>query len=212
MRTRPYAAAHTDAHTQAHPRTHTDARAHTDTHTHRCPHTHRYPHIDAPTHTHWRTRTLGEIGRALGVPTRLSHSLCIGPPGWSNLLVAAPLRGSYYGKTMRDAHWNLQLQDMHFDVVKKVMIDSLNELKAEASIVREVDDMIESLRKQIVSVIPVMIQRIGGEDMLEKICNVTIDKAQADKRIKQYFQSVDHAKLKKNFKYFLMAQMGGINR
>ena len=37
------------------------------------------------------------------------------------------------------------------------MIESLNTLKVDASIIREIDDMFETLRKEIVSVVPVMI-------------------------------------------------------
>ena len=70
----------------------------------------------------------------------------------------------YTGKTMRDSHWHLELQDVHFDTFKDLMRETLKEFKIAQDLQDEFEQFLESLRKDIVSIVPPLIQRLGGEN------------------------------------------------
>lgn len=79
-------------------------------------------------------------------------------------------------------------------------------------IIKEVAEFIENIRGDIVSIIPPLYKRIGGEEVFEKIVDKFFSKILADKRIKQFFDHSNTETLKKFFKHFILATLGGLNR
>lgn len=57
----------------------------------------------------------------------------------------------YSGRDMRKAHVNLKLEDLHFDLIKKHLSDTLYELGANQQQVQTVMDTVEPLRNDVLN-------------------------------------------------------------
>lgn len=118
----------------------------------------------------------------------------------------------YSGKNLRDAHMNLELQDMHYDAFKENLIETLTEHKIDYNIIIEVDILVESLRRDIVSVTPPLIERLGGSSIIEKTVDTFMTKASNDKRVKEFFKPADNPKLRDHIKKYFILMFGGPNK
>lgn len=63
----------------------------------------------------------------------------------------------------------------------------------------------EDKRSTIVSVIPTLSERLGGEQVVEKICENFFDRALTDKRVKIIFKHTNTDTLRRIFKNFMIA-------
>jgi truncated hemoglobin YjbI len=57
----------------------------------------------------------------------------------------------YTGRDMRKAHENLKLDDLHFDLIKKHLADTLRELGAQESQIETVMGSVEPLRNDVLN-------------------------------------------------------------
>jgi hemoglobin len=57
----------------------------------------------------------------------------------------------YNGKDMIKAHENLKLEDVHFELIKKHLINSLNDVIVDHSLIPCVMERIEPLRKEVLN-------------------------------------------------------------
>ena len=57
----------------------------------------------------------------------------------------------YAGRDMRKAHEHMKLKDLHFDLIKKHLGDTLAELGANATQVKSAMDIVEPLRNDILN-------------------------------------------------------------
>jgi len=55
----------------------------------------------------------------------------------------------YQGKNMREAHKDLDLEDIQFDHIKMHLGDTLTELGIQKDLVQKVSDLVETLRKEV---------------------------------------------------------------
>ncbi|KRX01853.1 Thioredoxin-like fold [Pseudocohnilembus persalinus] len=119
---------------------------------------------------------------------------------------------NYSGKTLRDAHWHLELKDAQFEAFKDCIYQGMREFGVSENLIRECDEIIEPLRTDIVSIVPSLVERCGGEQIIKRVVEYIFVKVVTDKRVKQYFpKSLDLTYLKDKFFKFLVALLGGIN-
>ena len=57
-----------------------------------------------------------------------------------------------------------------------------------------------------------LVERVGGEKVIEKVVDKLFEKILQDKRIKHFFKKASMEHLKKLLKHFLVAALGGANR
>ncbi len=57
----------------------------------------------------------------------------------------------YSGKDMRKAHASMDLKDLHFDLIKKHLTDTLNALGVPETLIQKVMDIVEPLRNDVLN-------------------------------------------------------------
>lgn len=85
-------------------------------------------------------------------------------------LLLSRIKGTqtYTGKSMKEAHANLGLNDTHFNLIKDHMMQSMKDTSKDPLSLHEVGNILEEWRKDIVSVKVPLFQRIGGEQIVKK--------------------------------------------
>ena len=58
---------------------------------------------------------------------------------------------NYSGKSMREAHKHLKLNDEHFNIIVQHLGNTLNELKVPADLIKEVAAIAESVRNDVLN-------------------------------------------------------------
>jgi len=117
----------------------------------------------------------------------------------------------YTGKNMKDLHSDKPyISDWHFDIVKKHLEVSLMELGVNSSLVKEMADLVETLRKDIVQ--KCLYERLGGEAAVGLATEKFYDKLLADPQLKKYFGNSNHTNVVKNIKDFMTLATGGPNK
>lgn len=56
---------------------------------------------------------------------------------------------NYTGKSMRDGHAHLKVNDNHFDIVVNHLADTLKELGVNSELIQEVAEVVESVRDEV---------------------------------------------------------------
>lgn len=97
----------------------------------------------------------------------------------------------YTGKSMKDAHASLALNDTHFNIGKDHFLQAMKDCSKDPLSISQVGDIVEGFRNDIVTVKVSLFERIGGEQFLRKAVERTYAKALADPQIKGYFTNVD---------------------
>ena len=69
----------------------------------------------------------------------------------------------YSGKSIKEVHWQLRLTDMHFSIVTGYLLSTVRELGSDPASINEVTNLMESLKKDVVSVNTSLYERLGGE-------------------------------------------------
>ncbi|EAR82986.2 protozoan/cyanobacterial globin family protein (macronuclear) [Tetrahymena thermophila SB210] len=116
---------------------------------------------------------------------------------------------NYKGKSMKDAHQNLKLNDSHFNIFKELVQQSFREVGVDNITIAEIARVVEQIRKEIVSVRPPLYERIGGEKSLEIIIEKFYDKLIKNQAIGQFFVKTDPIKQKNMLKAFFTTIFGG---
>lgn len=60
--------------------------------------------------------------------------------------------------------------------------------------------------------VPPLTTRLGGEAVVEKIVDSFFDRILSDKRVKMFFKNTNIDTLRKLFKHFMIASLGGVNK
>ncbi|KAL4427204.1 hypothetical protein ABPG74_013408 [Tetrahymena malaccensis] len=116
---------------------------------------------------------------------------------------------NYKGKSMKEAHQNLKLNDSHFNIFKELVQQSFREVGIDNITIAEIARAVEQIRKEIVSIRPPLYERIGGEKSLEIIIEKFYDKLIKNQAIGQFFVKTDPIKQKNMLKAFFTTIFGG---
>ncbi|EGR34445.1 protozoan cyanobacterial globin family protein, putative [Ichthyophthirius multifiliis] len=118
---------------------------------------------------------------------------------------------NYKGRNMKEAHQHLKLNDMHFNVIKDHICKTLTEIGVDNITVQEIAKLVETLRKEIVSIRPPLFERLGGEKTLTLIVDKFFDKLINNQVIGFIFKNVDPVKHKSLLLTFFTTTFGGQN-
>lgn len=75
---------------------------------------------------------------------------------------------------MKDAHAGLKINDPLFSIFKDCVVQSFREIGIDNITLGEIDKLIESFRKVIVSVRPSIYERLGGEKAMHGMIDSTV--------------------------------------
>ena len=81
----------------------------------------------------------------------------------------------YNGRTMKEAHQLLNLDDMHFNVIKDHLMEATKESKIPLSIVNDVRRVLETFRRDIDSRHSFLYEIVGGDRNLIIAMNQTLN-------------------------------------
>ena len=56
---------------------------------------------------------------------------------------------------------------MHFNVIKDLLLDTLREYKADKNSLKEMSNILETLRKDIITMKSTICEKLGGEAVIE---------------------------------------------
>lgn len=69
----------------------------------------------------------------------------------------------YTGKSLKEAHANMKINDIHFSAFKDNLLLTLKELLVDPQTYLEISNMIETQRSTIVTEVLPLLERLGGD-------------------------------------------------
>ena len=106
-------------------------------------------------------------------------------------------------------HQKLKINAVHFTSFNKLLVQTFAEFHYDSSILKLIENKVESLRNKFVNTKLEIWDKLGGAETMEKFINCFYDKVLLHPLLKEYFQETDMKSQKKIQNMFLTMAFGG---